>query len=103
MNEIEKKKLKICVIMEKIDTLVCNEIDNQFDKFGVQNHNFEHWYLILMEEIGEIAKEYLEFQFEINKYKKRYFDDLYSVKNEIIQSIALLIQIYSFLEEKTYR
>ena len=39
---------------------VCDELNRQWDKFGEQNHSKEKWLAILMEEVGEAAKEALD-------------------------------------------
>ena len=58
-----------------------NEWNKQDKKFPYQAHTLTKWMLIVMEEIGEIAKGILE------------FDDLESIKQEILQTITLLIRI----------
>ncbi len=45
---------------ETVSGLVLLERKYQDKKWGVQNHSFEKWYLILTEEVGECAKAYLE-------------------------------------------
>jgi len=50
-----------------------------------QNHTFEAWYIILMEEIAEISQEYLAFLNDKTDYSK--------VQYEMIQSITLLVQM----------
>lgn len=63
------------------------ESKNQYEKFGYQNHTFELWYMILMEEIAEISQEYIAY---ITDKPNSSYDN---VRNEMIQSITLLTQM----------
>lgn len=58
--------------------------NNQDNKFPNQVHNLEKWLVIIMEEIGEISKEVLEFN--INH-------DIEKIYYELIQAITLLIRV----------
>lgn len=39
---------------------IAQEVENQFQKFGIQNHPDGFWLAIAVEEIGEIAKDLIE-------------------------------------------
>ena len=60
------------------------EWNHQDNKFPNQIHTLEKWLVIVMEEIGEIAKEVIEIH-ESNDFDK--------LKKEILQAITLLIRI----------
>jgi len=60
------------------------EWNNQDNKFPNQVHTLEKWLVIVMEEIGEIAKEIIEIHST---------DDFDSLRKEILQAITLLIRI----------
>ena len=57
-----------------------HELFDQEAKWGVQNHSLEFWWLIISEEVGEIAKAVLE-------------GDIIDVQAETIQTIALLARL----------
>lgn len=48
---------------------VVTERDRQDEKWGVQNHDPDHWVAIMSEEVGEFAKEALEGR-TANRYKE---------------------------------
>jgi len=60
------------------------EWNNQDNKFPNQVHTLEKWLVIIMEEIGKISKEVLEY----NK-----INDIDKIFHELIQTITLLIRI----------
>ena len=59
---------------------------NQVIRFGKQEHNLADWYLILAEEVGEVAKAILEGD-----------KGLY---NELVQVAAVSVQILEALKEE---
>lgn len=61
-----------------------NEWNNQDLKFPNQVHTIEKWLVIVMEEIGELSKEILEFNI---------IHDIEKIYHELIQIITLLIRI----------
>lgn len=77
-NKLEEKEFNT------LKELINAEMKRQTDKFGKRKHNFEMFFMILMEEIGEISHEFIKFE-NIENYD--------NVKNEIIQSITLLCQM----------
>ena len=60
------------------------ELNNQDIKYPNRQHDIFKWLSIISEEFGEIHKEALEME---NL-------DLYKFKNEIIQTISLLVRLY---------
>lgn len=81
--------IKQVVLLSKIRT----EIFRQLDKWNIQEHSFEKWYMILMEEILEITQEYLSTSNEnIGK--------LFKIQKEIIESITILVQMYFGIENE---
>lgn len=55
----------------------------QDEKWGQQNHHFERWLAILMEEIGEMSKAFLDKQFKP-------VADGTNFRTEMVQSAAVL-------------
>lgn len=62
----------------EIPILVMAERDRQDNKWGEQNHGDGIWALILMEELGEAAKEFLE-------------GNLKYARKELIESAAVTV------------
>ncbi len=44
---------------------IANENVAQLKKWGVQNHSPEYWLGILMEEVGEAAKDCIEYEYDL--------------------------------------
>ncbi len=53
---------------EAFDMIAAEDI-RQIEKWGYQEHSLETWYLILAEEIGELAKVILEAKITGGKFK----------------------------------
>lgn len=93
MSEIHFDKLEVNQeIQEYVIQKIINERGHQDHKWGIQRHSPELWMAILMEEVGEAAKEILEEQF--SGYKS---SGLYS---ELVQVAAVAIAILEQLEEE---
>jgi hypothetical protein len=58
------------------------ERERQFQKWGDQNHTDSMWYMIFMEEVGEIAKAFVEMK----------GGDAYPMKMELIHAVAVGFQ-----------
>lgn len=74
---------------------IIQERKNQDEKWGVQNHTPIEWCAILMEEIGEMAKEAHEYHF------KKYYKDtgqLERYEKELYQCAAVCISMLESLE-----
>ena len=67
---------------------------NQESKWGIQNHSPIEWCAILMEEVGEMAKEAHEFHFK--KYYK-YTGQLQRYEKELIQVAAVAVAMLESL------
>lgn len=68
-------------VMEEIK----QERKRQTEKWGEQDHSDAHWLAILIEEVGEIAKEIVE-------AKATGSGDGYSMRKEIIHAVAVGVQ-----------
>ena len=68
--------------MDEYEKLINAERARQLEKWGVQNHDFPLWSLILIEEVGEFAKAILE------------GENMSDIKNELIQIAAVCKAIY---------
>lgn len=74
---------------EKIDNILCevhDERKNQFAKWGPQQRYLGYWMGILLEEIGEASKAYIEY-------------DMNELRKELIQSAAVCVQIIEALDK----
>ena len=73
---------------------ICEERDRQNEKWGVQNHSPIEWTSILMEEVGEVSREALEYHF-----KKFYKDtgQLARYEKELIQVAAVALAMLESL------
>ena len=70
-----------------------DEIRRQNVKWGEQNHSDIYWLGILMEELGELAKEIIE-----NGINGKVTDE--NIKTELIQVAAVAIQWLKCLNRK---
>lgn len=68
--------------MNTILVEILKERARQDQKWGVQNHSDERWYLILAEEVGEVAKSIVE-------------NDTENLEYELIQVMAV---VYAWLQ-----
>lgn len=73
----------------------------QDEKWGVQNHSPIEWCAILMEEVGEMAKEAHEYHFRGKYYKDT--GQLERYEKELYQCAAVCLSMLESLErnEKT--
>ena len=93
MSEIHYDKLEVNQDIQKhVIQKVINERAHQDHKWGVQRHSPELWMSILMEEVGEAAKEILEENFSGYKSSGLY--------GELVQVAAVAIAILEQLEEE---
>ena len=80
----------------EIIQLVIQERINQEAKWGVQNHSPIEWCAILMEEVGEMAKEAHEYHFRGKYYKDT--GQLQRYEKELIQVAAVALVMLESLE-----
>lgn len=73
---------------DKILNEVLQERIRQDTKWGIQNHSIIEWQPILMEEVGEAAKEAVDFYFE-NPFINAVGEMQPVLKNDVVQSIRL--------------
>lgn len=73
---------------------------NQDNKWGEQNHTPIEWCAILMEEVGEMAKEAHEYHFK-NHYKDT--GQLERYEKELIQCAAVCLSMLESLERNEKR
>ncbi|MDM1294290.1 hypothetical protein HX021_08260 [Sphingobacterium sp. N143] len=78
---------------ENIAKECLSECDRQLDKWGVQNHNPLMWHAILGEEFGEVAKEVVEYSFDVSKIYR-----LKKMREELIQVAAVAISFVDSLD-----
>ncbi len=74
---------------------IVNERNRQDEKWGEQNHNPVEWMAILMEEVGEVSKEALEYHF---KHKDKTEQSLLNYRKELIQTAAVTLAMLESLE-----
>ncbi len=63
------------------------ERGRQDAKWGIQNHGFAHYNAILIEEVGEVSKAYLE-------------QDLTGLREEMVQAAAVLVAMIETLDRR---
>ena len=90
MNKI----LKMNNIIEEVR----QERFKQDEKWGEQNHYPVGWNAILGEEIGEVAKEVVEFTFYDKNSKQSEHQTLKNMRVELIQSAAVVIAMIESLD-----
>lgn len=76
---------------QKINLDVQKEIIQQNKKWGVQNHNFSDWAVILGEEFGEVCTEIINYRLGNNISEKDRAIQL--LDKELIQVITVCIRI----------
>ncbi len=69
----------------KLKSLVCQENLRQLEKWGVQDHSPESWYMFASEELGELAKAIGEFEYRGGLVE--------NVVKEAIQTATLCLKI----------
>ena len=96
--------------MEKVLNEVIAERERQNRKWGVQDHNAVEWVAILTEEVGEVAKEAVDFHFangdvdpslKAGESLQRLRMENY--RKEMIQVAAVAIQAVESLDRMTGR
>lgn len=89
----------------KIAIEIFKERDRQTEKWGKQEHSTVEWIAILTEEVGEAAKEAVDYHF-INSYDKRISvveaqsQRLINYRKELIQVMAVAMQMVEDLDER---
>lgn len=93
MSELKNK------ITEELHT----EKENQYKKWGKQNHTPIEWLAILMEEVGEVSKEALEHHFQKKNFsiidKSWNSEKLSNYRKELLQVGAVIISMIECLDE----
>lgn len=94
--------------MESVINDVKRERQRQNEKWGVQDHNPVEWVAILTEEVGEVAKEAVDFHFangDINVNMKAgenlQRQRIENYRKEMIQVAAVAIQAVESLDRLT--
>lgn len=92
--------------MKTVIERVQDERKRQDQKWGEQNHNAVEWVSILTEEVGEAAKEAVDFHFANNTaanepadYDAQY-QRVERLKMELIQAAAVAIQAVESIERQ---
>jgi len=75
---------------------ILDERTRQDEKWGVQNHKPLEWCVILMEEVGELAKEAHEHHFTPKYYKDT--GQLERYRKELIQVAAVCVSMLESFE-----
>ncbi len=83
--------------MKKIFNEIKAERKHQNEKWGEQHHTPIEWTAILTEEVGEAAKESVDFHFGDNPYLRQQCLERY--RTELIQVAAVAVQIIEYLDK----
>lgn len=90
--------------MNKIYHEIQKERINQDIKFGVQNHSPERWLAILMEEVGEVAKEICELGYCAGSkdavYRSLVPHHVKCYREELIQVAAVAVAMVECLDRQ---
>ena len=92
--------------MEGIIEEVKDERSRQIDKWGKQTRNFLEWTAILTEEVGEVAKETVDYTFRYGKHRKgeptlvSQRENIKRYRDEMIQVAAVAIAAIEDLDEQ---
>lgn len=88
---------------QEILSMINEERVRQIEKWGFQEHNYAEWMAILAEEVGESAKEAVDYHFKnpvkdwtgnyVPPSHKEQSDRLSRLKKELIQTAAVCVQI----------
>ncbi len=88
--------------MNKIYREIQAERKRQDETWGEQNHIPIEWIGILTEEVGEAAKEAVDFHFGDNPYTREKYIERFRIK--LIQVAAVAVQMIECLDRNnTYR
>lgn len=94
--------------MENILNEIKGERQRQNAKWGEQNHSIIEWQAILMEEVGEAAKEAVDYHFangKINPHlkagKNLQNQRLIDYRKELIQVAAVAVQMIECLDRNS--
>jgi NTP pyrophosphatase (non-canonical NTP hydrolase) len=82
MKQFEDLKL---LDFDNLKDFIFLENTNQINKWGIQRHSLPVWFTILSEEVGELAKEILEYTYNKSSRIK--------IHNESIQVATLALKI----------
>jgi NTP pyrophosphatase (non-canonical NTP hydrolase) len=70
---------------ERVMGQIKQERERQNEKWGDQDHTDEMWLAILLEEVGEVAKELVQ-------TREKGSSDAYLIKKELIHAVAVGVQ-----------
>lgn len=70
---------------ERVMGQIKQERERQNEKWGDQDHTDEMWLAILIEEVGEVAKELVQ-------TRQKGSSDAYLMKKELIHAVAVGVQ-----------
>lgn len=82
-------------IQDKIFEYIADERIRQYEKWGPQYHQDNTWVMILMEEVGEVAKSIVD---RVNNADSK--AHLADMKKEIVQVAAVAVAWLECLETK---
>ncbi len=66
--------------------------------WGEQNHDPQDYFAILSEEIGEVAKEVVEWRFNFEKEKRE--DRLTFMRHELVQAAAVAVAMIEAIDRR---
>lgn len=79
---------------------VAQERARQDTKWGIQNHEPSDYFAILAEEVGEAAKEVVEFNFSSAKGLRDVHRRLELLREELVQSAAVAVAFIEALDRR---
>ncbi len=82
----------------KVLNQIAHEREAQNRKWGEQNHEPTHWLAILLEEVGEVAKDVVEYKAVKSERVQR--NHLDNARIELIQVAAVAVAMIESLDRK---
>ena len=85
---------------DKVFNEIVEERLRQNEKWGEQNHSPLEWIAILIEEVGEVAKEAHEFHFGVRGTTEWLDEKIQLYRKEMVQVAAVAVQAIECLDRK---
>jgi hypothetical protein len=99
---VKQPSIRISTHTKDVLDDILTERINQDKKWGIQNHSFEEWYVILGEEYGEVGRAICEMQKNWRPFFKRKPTkaELNHYREELIQTAAVAVAMVECMERR---
>jgi len=100
--EIDGDELKLVTVRGRRQrgavVAIIEEREKQDRKWGQQNHDPVYWSGILMEELGEVAKEAIEIEPFAERGQRSKDESLARLRKEVIQLAAVAVAFIEYID-----